>query len=60
MSEKSVFTSRHGLTSREISFFKYIGVCGHVGLHQIKTNFCDKECASETEERTEPESNDNH
>jgi hypothetical protein len=36
LSEKSVFTSHHGVTSREISFFKYIGVCGRVDVHQIK------------------------
>ena len=60
LSEKSVLTSRHGLISREISFFKYIGVCGRVGVHHIKTRCCDKECRSETEETTGPESNDNH
>jgi hypothetical protein len=60
LSEKSVFTSRHGVASREISFFKYIGVCGRVSLHQMKTHCCDKVCTSEVEERTEPESNDNH
>ena len=62
LSEKSVFTSRHGVASWEISFFKYIGVCGRVRLHQIKSNCCDKECTSEVEveERTEPESSDNH
>lgn len=60
LSEKSLFTNRHGVASREISFFRFIGVCGRVDLHQLKTHYCDKGSTNEIEMSTGPESNDNH